>query len=233
MAGSRPIRVQIMDDHDLIVEGIKSILQSEPDMAPMSVPVPDQAGALEAIRACEPDVLLLDARMPGFDLLSALGQIRLLFPRLRVIVVTAQQDPSLVRAAAKLGTAGYVLKEEGLSNLLPMAIREVARGKTWYSPRASAHLFEEPAAPPALTDWERQVLGQMVCGQKPREIAAALQRSVRAIYAAEESIRDKLEATTNEEAVVVAIRDGLVPLGAVEGVAGPLGNGVAGQPQDD
>ena len=156
--------------------------------------------------------------MPDFDLLSALGKISALFPRVRVIVVTALQDPYLVKAAAKLGTAGYVLKEEGLSSLLPLAIREVAQGKTWYSPRASQHLLQEPPAPSILTDFQREVLRLMVGGKTPREIAHALQRSVRAVYGAQETIRDKLGVTTNEETVVVAIRDGLVPLGSAEGV---------------
>ena len=218
MAATRLIRVQIMDDHDLIVAGIRSILQEEPDMETVSVPVHNEAEALEAIRACQPDVLLLDAKMPDFDLLSALGKISALFPRVRVIVVTAQQDPFLVRAAAKLGTAGYVLKEEGLSNLLPMAIREVAQGRPWYSPRASQHFLQEPPAPPILNDYQQEVLRLMVGGRTPREIAQALQRSVRAVYAAQETIRGKLGVTTNEETVVVAIRDGLVPLGSVEDV---------------
>lgn len=218
MAANKPIRVQIMDDHDLIVAGIKSILQDEPDIETVSVPVLNEAGALEAIRACQPDVLLLDARMPDFDLLSALDKIRALFPRVRVIVVTAQQDPYLVRAAAKHGTAGYVLKEEGLSSLLPMAIRDVAQGKSWYSPRASQHLFQEPPAPQILNDYQHEVLRLMVCGKTPGEIAHALQRSVRAVYAAQETIRVKLGVTTNEETVVVAIRDGLVLLGSVEDV---------------
>jgi DNA-binding NarL/FixJ family response regulator len=216
MAANKPICVQIMDDHDLIVAGIKSILQDEPDIETVSVPVLDEAGALEAIRACQPDVLLLDARMPDFDLLSALDKIRALFPRVRVIVVTAQQDPYLVRAAAKHGTAGYVLKEEGLSSLLPMAIREVAQGKSWYSPRASQHLFQEPPAPQILNDYQYEVLRLMVCGKTPREIGHALQRSVGAIYSAQETIRNKLGTSSNDEAIVIAIRDSLVPLADIQ-----------------
>ena len=105
---TRQIRVLVIDDHDLIVEGVKSILQGEPDLEPVSVPVHGEAEVLEAIRSCQPDALLLDAKMPDFDLLSALSRIAALFPRLRVNVVTAQQDPLLVKAVMQAGTAGYV-----------------------------------------------------------------------------------------------------------------------------
>jgi DNA-binding NarL/FixJ family response regulator len=103
---TKPVRVQIVDDHDLIVEGIKSVLRTESDLETVSVPAHGEAGVLAAIRACQPDVLLLDARMPDFDLLSALDKIRALFPGVSVIVVTALQDPYLVRAAAARGAAG-------------------------------------------------------------------------------------------------------------------------------
>ncbi len=206
------IRVQIIDDHDLIVEGIKSILRAEPDFELVSVPARGEAGVLDAIRACQPEILLLDAKMPDFDLISALDKIAALFPYLRVIVVTAQQDPLLVRAAARKGTAGYVLKEEGLSSLLPMAIREVAGGKNWFSPRASQYLFKEDTSTPSLGDYQRDVLRLMVCGKTPGEIARMLQRSLGAIYDAQEKLRARLGVMTNEQAIVTAVRERLVPL---------------------
>jgi DNA-binding NarL/FixJ family response regulator len=210
---SKPrIRVQIIDDHDLIVEGVKSILQGEPDLEPVFLPVRGEAEVLEAIRACQPDVLLLDAKMPDFDLLGALAKITALFPRLRVIIVTAQQDPLLVKAVAKAGTAGYVLKEEGLSSLLPVAIRDVARGKRWFSPRASQYLFQEATAAPSLNANQRDVLRLMVCGKSPSEIAQVLQRSVWAIYNTQERLREKLGAATNEQVIIAAVRERLVPL---------------------
>jgi DNA-binding NarL/FixJ family response regulator len=212
-----PIRVQIMDDHDLIVEGLKSILATQPDMEVVFVPSHGEVEALDAIQRCHPDVLLLDARMPDFDLLSALEKIGRQCPSVRVIVVTAQQDPALVTAVASHGTAGYVLKEEGLSQLLPVAIREVARGQRWYSPRASQYLFQQPAAPaPVLTDYQYDVLRLMVGGKGPREIAQVLQRSVAAVYGAQEAIRERLGVATNQETIILAIREGLVPLAGEE-----------------
>ena len=210
------IRVLVLDDHDLIVEGIKSILQSEPDMECVSQPVHGELEVLDAIRSCQPDVLLQDAKMPDFELLPALDKIAAQFPRLRVIIVTAYQDPELVKAVARRGTAGYILKEEGLSDLLPLAIREVAQGKTWYSPRASQCLFMETPAPPSLNDLQQTVLRLMMYGKTPEEIATEMRRSVQTIYQIQGKLRKQLGVTTNEQAIVAAIRDGLVPLTLAE-----------------
>jgi two-component system nitrate/nitrite response regulator NarL len=209
------IRVLVVDDHDLIVEGIKSILQSEPDLDCVSQPVHGELEVLDAIRSCQPDVLLQDAKMPDFELLPALDKIAAQFPRLRVIIVTAYQDPELVKAVARRGTAGYILKEEGLSDLLPLAIREVAQGKTWYSPRANQCLFMETAAP-SLNDYQQMVLRLMMYGKTPEEIATELRRSVQTIYQTQGKLRKQLGVTTNEQAIVAAIREGLVPLTIAE-----------------
>lgn len=214
---TRQIRVLVIDDHDLIVEGVKSILRAEPDFEPVSVPVHGETEVLEAIQSCQPDILLLDAKMPDFDLLSALDKIGALLPQLRVIVVTAQQDPLLVKAAARGGAAGYVLKEESLSDVLPVAIRDVARGQNWYSPRASQYLFQNVTATLCLSEYQREVLRLMVGGKTPGEIAGALQRSLGAIYDAQEKLRAKLNVMTNEQAVMKAVRERLVP-SALDGV---------------
>jgi two-component system response regulator DevR len=206
------IRVQIADDHDVVVQGLQSILKGEPDIEIVFRPARSMEALLDAIRELQPHVLLLDAKMPNFDMLSVLGQSAILFPRLRVIVVTAQQDPQLVKAAARKGAAGYILKEEALSRLLPMAIREVAGGQTWFSPKASQHLIQEPTATVGLSDYQWNVLRLMAQGKTPDDIAVTLQRSVSAIYSVQTQIREKLSADTNQQAVVIAIRKRLVPL---------------------
>src|SRR5512134_533177 len=129
---SRRIHVQIADDHDVVIAGLRSILGGEPDMEVVDPPIHSGEQLLEKIGVARPDVLLLDAKMPGFDLLPALERIAARHPRVRIIIVTAKQDPQLVRAASQRGAAGYILKEEALSSLLPSAIREVSQGKTWF-----------------------------------------------------------------------------------------------------
>jgi DNA-binding NarL/FixJ family response regulator len=143
---------------------------------------------------------------PTLDGLTALA------PRLRTIIVTAQQDPQLVKASADKGAAGYILKEEALSSLLPLAIRGVAKGELWFSPRSTQHLIVGHADELDLSEYRRDVLRLMAHGKTPQEIAHSLQRSISAVYSAQTIIREKLGVDTNEQAIVVAICDRLVPL---------------------
>ena len=211
---ARRIRVQIADDHDVVIEGIRSILRGEADIEIVGQSVRSGKELLEAVRRTLPDVLLLDAKMPDFDLLVALDQLAEQLPGVRVLVVTALQDPQLVKSASRRHAAGYALKEEALSALLPLAIRDVHAGHVWYSPKASQFLIERTVsgAEPGLTEYQLDVLRLMVLGKTPEEIAEAKQRSVPAIYNAQHLIREKLGVDTNEQAVVEAVRGGLVSL---------------------
>ena len=212
---ARKIRVQIADDHDVVVQGIRSILNGEPDIEIVGEPIRSGRDLVEAVRHTQPDVLLLDAKMPDFDLLVALDQLSEQWPRLRVLVVTALQDPQLAKAAAKKHAAGYVLKEEALSALLPLAIRDIHAGHVWFSPKASQFLLadEAPNAPgKGLSEYQLTVLRLMVQGKTPDEIARIMERSVASIYNAQHFIREKLAVETNEQAMVAALNEGLVSL---------------------
>jgi DNA-binding NarL/FixJ family response regulator len=212
MAKGKTIRVQIADDHDVVVQGVTSILEAESDIEVVGPAITSGDDLMEKIREVKPDVLLLDVKMPNFDMLTALDRLTGLAPRLRTIVVTAQQDPQLVKAAAEKGAAGYILKEEALSSLLPLAIRGVIKGGLWFSPRSTQHLMRGGSDETDLSEYQRDVLRLMVLGKTPHEIAKSLQRSVGAIYSAQSQIREKLGVETNEQAIVAVIRDRIVPL---------------------
>ena len=212
MAKGKTIRVQIADDHDVVVQGVTSILEAESDIEVVGPAITSGDDLMEKIREVKPDVLLLDVKMPNFEMLTALDHLTGLTPRLRIIVVTAQQDPQLVKAAAEKGAAGYILKEEALSSLLPLAIRGVIKGGLWFSPRSTQHLMRGGADETDLSEYQRDVLRLMVLGKTPHEIAKSLQRSVGAIYSAQSQIREKLGVETNEQAIVAVIRDRIVPL---------------------
>jgi DNA-binding NarL/FixJ family response regulator len=212
MPTGRKIQVQIADDHDVVIQGLCSILQSQTDMEVVEPSITSGNDLLKSIRTAQPDVLLLDVQMPDFDMLTSLGQLEAFMPRLRIIIITAQRDPQLVKAAAERGAAGYILKEEALSNLLPMAIRDVVAGGLWFSPKASQYLIRGSAKPIELSTYQLDVLRLMVRGDTPEAIASALQRSVSAIYSAQTQIREKLGVQTNEQAIVAALRERLVPL---------------------
>src|SRR5689334_146342 len=101
MSTGQTIRVQIADDHDVVVQGLSSILKDQTDIETVEPPITSGHNLLENIRAAQPDVLLLDVQMPEFDVLTCLTQLSEILPRLRVIILTAQQDPHLVKAAAE------------------------------------------------------------------------------------------------------------------------------------
>jgi DNA-binding NarL/FixJ family response regulator len=213
MSLGRPIRVQIADDHDVVIQGLCSILKDQPDIEIVEPPITSGHDLLEKLRAAQPDVLLLDVQMPDFDVLTSLTQLATILPQLRVIIITAQREPQLVKAAAERGAAGYILKEEALSSLLPPAIREVAAGGLWFSPKASQSLIRAAGNPIPLSQYQLDVLRRMVRGDTPEMIAIALQRSVSAIYSAQTQIREKLGVETNEQAIVMALRERWVTLG--------------------
>jgi DNA-binding NarL/FixJ family response regulator len=208
----RRIRVQVADDHDVVIQGLHSILKDEADIELLLPPIRSGREFLAGVQTAQPDILLLDVQMPDFDMLSALRQLSDLFPRLRVIIITAQRGQQLVKSAAERGVAGYILKEGALSQLLPAAIRDVAAGETWFSPRASQQLLRAAAPAIQLSMYQLDILRLMVRGETPETIARALQRSVSAIYTAQAQLREKLGVETNEQAIVIAIRERLVPL---------------------
>lgn len=212
MVKSRKIRVQIADDHDVVVEGITSILNEDPGMEVVVPAISSGDGLVEHVKESKPDILLLDAKMPGFDMLSALDQLLEEDSHLRVVVVTAIQDPQLVKAAAEKGASGYILKEEALSSFLPLAIRGVSKGETWFSPMSTQQMVRGEGEETELSEYQRDILRLMVQGETPQDIAKSLGRSVSAVYSAQSQIREKLAVETNEQAVVAAIQRRVVPL---------------------
>lgn len=212
MKSNDSIRIQIADDHDVVIEGLRSLLSSEPDMQVVDPQIHSGEGFLDKVEAAGPDVLLLDAKMPAFDLLAALDQLAAHQPRVRVIIVTARQEPHLVQAASTRGAAGYILKEEALSSLLPTCIREVYTGGRWYSPRSTQYALQNTTAPHDLTPYQLEILRRMVLGESVEAIARALEKSLKAVYSAQTQIREKLGVGSNEQAIIAAIRGRLVPL---------------------
>jgi len=212
MSATRKIRVQIADDHDIVVQGFYSVLKNQSDIEIVEPSIHSGIDLLDTLRAGHSDVLLLDVQMPDFDMLISLAQLSAQMPRLRVIIITAQQDPQLVKAAAERGAAGYILKEEALSSLLPIAIRDVAVGNLWFSPKASQYLIRGVVKSVDLSPYQLDILRLMVRGDTPENIAVVLQRSLSAIYSAQTQIREKLGVGTNEQAIVTALRERLVPL---------------------
>jgi DNA-binding NarL/FixJ family response regulator len=183
-AGSaQPIRVFLLDDHEIVRRGIAELFDHEPDVV-VTGEAGTVAGAMEAIGAARPDVALLDARLPDGTGLELCRDIRSAFPHVRCLILTSYDEPDAVCAAVLAGAHGYLLKQIRGTNLAD-AVRTVARGDTLLSPdvvdRVLAMLHEAPARV-TLTPREADLLEHVTRGQTNSEIAAVTdlpERSVR------------------------------------------------------
>ncbi|HWL07607.1 MAG TPA: response regulator transcription factor [Planctomicrobium sp.] len=203
------IRVVCVDDHPLVRKGIASILNNEPDIALVA----EAENGLEAIqryRDLQPDVLLLDLRMPVLDGISAVKQIREEFPDARIIALTSFDGDQEIYRALEAGIRGYLLKESVHSEILD-AIRKVHAGGTLVSEEAMQRLTEYfPKS--ALTRREVEVLQLISQGLANKEIAAQLGTADGTIKMHVQNLLQKLDATDRTHAVTIGLRRGIIHL---------------------
>lgn len=204
------IRILLADDHPVVREGIRNRLAREEDF----VVAGEAANGEEAIRQARrlsPGVVLLDVAMPGPGAVPVMEALRRLDPAVRVLALSAFDDDEYVFGMLEAGAAGYALKDERLSTLVE-AVRAVARGETWLSPRVAAKVTHramgrEPRETSiTLTDREQEVLYLMAQGKENNEIASELFITERTVKFHVGNIYAKLDVTSRTAAVVEAIR---------------------------
>lgn len=207
MRGRARIRVLIADDHPVVRDGLAAILGLQSDMK-----VVGQAGNGEEARTLfekhQPDVVLLDLRMPGKDGLETLKMIREKQPAARIIILTTYGGDEDIFRSLKAGARGYLLKDAPRQQILE-AIRAVHAGQK-YIPADVAWKAAEHALKPQVTPREIEVLQHMARGVSNKEIGAALFLSEGTVKTHVKSILAKLEAVSRTEAVTVATRRGLI-----------------------
>ena len=209
------IRVLIADDHMVVREGLRAILDAAPDL----LPVGEATGGAEAVRLVgesTPDVVLMDLRMPGMDGIEAIRQIKARYPDVQVVILTTYDDDDYIVRGLRAGARGYLLKDTG-RNVLFETIRAAARGESLFPSevidRVVAHLQgPQPAEPGTLSKREGQVLALVAQGAANKEIARELSISERTVKAHVTSIFNKLVASSRAEAVSIALRSGLLPM---------------------
>jgi two-component system response regulator NreC len=208
----RPLTVVLADDHAVVRSGLRLLLESEPGIEVVAE-AGDVPSAEAAVIARRPDVLVLDLHMPGEPSLPAIPRLRECCPDTRVVVLTAQRDPSFAGEALRLGAAGYVPKEAAERQLL-RAIGVAAEDGTYLEPGLGARLAASAAAAgraaTELSERELEVLRLIARGLTNREMAERLYLSVRTVESHRARIQRKLDRSRRSDLVEYALERGLV-----------------------
>jgi DNA-binding NarL/FixJ family response regulator len=217
------IRVVIADDQELVREGLRMMLEAEHDIEVVGE-ASDGAAALNAARTHDPDVVLMDVRMPGLDGIEATARLTAANARARVLVLTTFDLDEYVYRAMKAGASGFLLKD-ATRDKLAAAVRTVASGEALLAPAITRRLLEDfcqrppPSAslPPGAGDLsprELEVLGLLAQGLSNAEIAAKLFLSDATVKSHVARILNKLDLRDRVQAVVFAYESGLVRPGS-------------------
>lgn len=213
-----PIRILIADDHLIIREGLRLILETAEGMELVGE-ASDGAEALRLAGETRPDVILMDLRMPGMDGLTAIQHLSVEHPQIAVVILTTyNEDDGMVRGL-QAGARAYLLKDTDRQTLFN-TIRAAARGETLLQPEVLARLLTQRAAPPSaapeLSERELEVLTAVGRGQRSKEIAYHLGISERTVKAHLASLYNKLGVDSRAAAVSAAIQRGLLSAGQEE-----------------
>ncbi len=213
------IRILICDDQDLVCEGLKGILSTDPEFKIVGI-AHDGAEALELIPACKPDLVLMDLKMPIMNGVQATRQICQQYPQIEVLILTTYDADEWVFDAIRAGARGYLLKDTPRDRLTA-SIREAASGKTPVDPGVAgklfAHVNQQIAVPDTtftsqLSEREKEVLGLLGKGLSNAEIAERVYLSEGTVRNYVSSIFEKLGVEDRTQAAVLAIRYGLTNL---------------------
>lgn len=216
MAEELPIRIVVADDHPVVRGGLVALLRT---IAGLDVvgEAADGDSALEAVSEYEPDVVLMDVRMPGMDGIEATRRIRAVAPDCRVLMLTMFDDDATLFTAMKAGAHGYLLKEAEPDDIV-RAVRSVVAGEAVFGPgvasRVLGYFVDPPAMPasgdpfPELTERERLVLDHLAQGMRNADIAAELYLSPKTVSNHLTSIFAKLQVAGRGEAIVRAREGG-------------------------
>jgi DNA-binding NarL/FixJ family response regulator len=204
------ISVLIVDDHALFRAGLRCRLELEQDITPIGEAA-TAAQAVSKARALQPDLVLLDLLLPGTSGHEAIPELAKVSPRSRVLVVSSQATPSLVRQALSAGAAGYVPKRASDEELVA-AIRQVAAGEGYVDPDLGAKLVvpDRLAALEPLSERERDILQLLALGYTNQEIGRKRFISVRTVDTHRGHIMRKLGLETRAELVLFALANGLL-----------------------
>jgi two-component system response regulator NreC len=207
-----PIRIVLADDHVLVRQGLKSLLEREGFQ--VVAEASDGQEALSHVESLQPDIVVMDISMPTLNGLNAAQKMSRSSPKTKTILLTQHDEGQYIREALEAGVKGYVLKSQVASDLLS-AIRQVSRGQVYLSPGVSNAVMEayhsksEKSKNP-LTLRERQVLQLIAEGKSTKDVASLLGISVKTAESHRSRLMQKLDIHETASLVLYAVRHGIV-----------------------
>jgi two-component system response regulator NreC len=207
-----PIRIVLADDHVLVRQGLKSLLEREGFQ--VVAEASDGQEALRHVESLQPDIAVMDISMPTLNGLNAAREVKRASPKTRTILLTQHDESQYIRDALEAGVKGYVLKSQVASDLV-LAIRQVSRGQVYLSPGVSSAVMEayqsksEKSKNP-LTSRERQVLQLVAEGKSTKDVASLLGISVKTAESHRTRLMQKLDIHETASLVLYAVRHGIV-----------------------
>jgi len=208
---ARRISCLVVDDHAIVREGLRRVLSQIEDMVVVGE-APSGEAALELVARRRPEVVLMDARMPGIGGVAASQRIIAEHPDVRIVMFTAHAEQDLLWEALDAGAQGFVLKDSE-STVLVGAIRQVVAGDPYVDPRLAPDFLRQLSKPRPggiLSAREREILQMLADGLSNREVSERLVVSVETVKTHVKHILAKLEAEHRTQAVAIGIRQSLI-----------------------
>ncbi|HLW00198.1 MAG TPA: response regulator transcription factor [Ktedonobacterales bacterium] len=217
---TQPLSLLIVDDHQLVRWGIRTFLATQTDISVLGEAASGEE-ALQLAAELQPQVVLMDLRMPGMGGVEAIKHIHQRWPEMAVVVLTTYNEDDLMIQGLQAGACGYLLKDCSLETLV-QAIRAAARGEMLVPPEVMARILARaaqagapmraaPRGPLDLTEREREVLAGVARGERSKEIAVHLGISERTVGSYLNNVFTKLGVDSRASAVAVAMERGLLP----------------------
>lgn len=210
----RKVRVLLADDHKLVAEGLRSLLEPEFEFAGI---VEDGRALIKAAEKMLPDVIVMDISMPRLNGIEAARQIKKLRSEIKIVFLTMHSDVTYAARAFEAGASGYVLKHSAPSELIT-AIRAAVQGQTYVSPMIAGELmqgykegtFLQKEHMSKLTPRQKEVLQLLAEGHSAKKIAGILYISQRTVEFHKYTMMEKLNLKTNAELIQYAVKHGIV-----------------------
>ncbi|RYD48509.1 MAG: response regulator transcription factor [Verrucomicrobiaceae bacterium] len=209
MNPNRTFKILLVDDHFVVRAGLRDILSHEPDFV-VAAEAANGSEAVTAYSQIQPDVTLMDLRMPVCNGLEAIRQIREQDPNARILVLSSHEGDEDIHSALAAGAMGYILKHSSDDQITP-AIRALLQGKRWIPLEVASQLAARERGE-ILSEREREIVRLLVKGEANKQIGDALGITELTVKSHMKNILAKLKVRDRTEAVTVALRRGIVHL---------------------